>query len=104
VSIPLLSAHCTDGAETITVLMGVHNLKASKEEEPGRRVVNVTAADIHQHPKYNEDTVTHDISIIRLPEKLTFDEYIKPICLPNREFINQFFEKQAVNVSGWYVT
>ncbi|CAL8113620.1 unnamed protein product [Orchesella dallaii] len=100
----ITAAHCTDGAETVTILLGTHNLKASSEEEPGRRVVNVTAENIHQHPKYNEDTVTHDISIIRLPEKLTFDEYIKPICLPNREFVNEFFEKQAVNVTGWGIT
>lgn len=97
----IYAAHCTDGAETVTILIGAHNLRASKEEEPDRRVVNVTADDIHQHPKYDEETVTHDISIIRLPDKLTFNDNVKPICLPNRQFLNQFFIKESVNVTGW---
>jgi len=100
----ITAAHCTDGAETITILMGAHNLRASKEEEPNRRVVNVTAENIHQHPNYNEDTVTHDISIIRLDDKLEFNDAIRPICLPNRQFINQFFVNEAVNVTGWGIT
>lgn len=46
-----ITAHCTSGAEHITLLIGAHNIKASKEEEPNRIVVNVTKENIFTHPK-----------------------------------------------------
>jgi len=52
--------------------LGGHNIKSPPEEEPARMIVNVTKADIFQHPNYDPDTISHDISILRLPEKLTF--------------------------------
>lgn len=80
----LTAGHCTEGAEQITILIGAHDIKASKEEEPGRLIVNVTKEAIFTHPKYDGDRVFNDISIIRLPEKLTYNANIRPVCLPNR--------------------
>ncbi len=45
---------------------------------------------------YNMDKIIYDIAIIRLPEKLTFNEYIRPICLPNRKYLAETYENQVI--------
>jgi len=97
----MTAAHCTDGAKSITMLLGVHRIKGGSGPEEGRMVVNVTKGDIYQHPDYNPNTISHDITIIRMPEKVTFSERIKPICLPNRYYLDKIFLGDDVKVSGW---
>jgi len=55
------------------LLLGAQNIKKSGSEEPYRKVYNITRKDIFQHPEYNENTISHDITVIRLPEKITFN-------------------------------
>jgi len=95
------AAHCTDKANEITILLGTHNIKASKEVEDGRQIFNITRSHIFQHPEYNGNTISHDISILKLPEPITFTDRIRPVCLPNRYFIPRFFDDEAAKVSGW---
>jgi secreted trypsin-like serine protease len=97
-------AHCTNGAETITLLIGAHDIKAPLETEPSRRVVNITKDSIFTHPKYNEDNVFNDISIIRLPQELSFNSAVQPICLPTRRYLASSFDLAPVSVSGWGIT
>lgn len=97
----ITAAHCTDKANSITMLLGTHNIKAASGEEDGRKVYNITRSNIFQHPEYNGNTITHDISILRLPEPVLFTDRIKPICLPNRYFLSKFFTDDDVRVSGW---
>jgi len=95
----LTAAHCTDGAENITILMGSHSIK---EREESRRIVNITSENIFQHPNYDDENIFSDISILRLPEELTYSENIRPICLPNRFMMQQTnVGDTVVRVSGW---
>jgi len=94
----LTAAHCTDGAENITILMGSHSIK---QKEESRKIVNITAENIFQHPNYDEETIFSDISILRLPEELEYNENIKPVCLPNRFMMTQANVGDTVRVSGW---
>ncbi|CAG7819236.1 unnamed protein product, partial [Allacma fusca] len=97
----LTAAHCTDNAKTISMLFGSHNIRAPKASEPSRVIVNVTDDDIHQHPKYNPNTIANDISIIRLPQRLQFNDEIRPVCLPNKYFLSRTFVGDRVRVTGW---
>ncbi|OXA46255.1 Serine proteinase stubble [Folsomia candida] len=90
----MTAASCTFRAEKITkLLIGAHDISALHEELP-RIVVNVRKEDIFAHPKYYEDLliINHDIAIIRLPDKLTFADNIRPVCLPNRKYLAETFE------------
>jgi len=62
---------------------------------------NITRQHIFQHPDYNPLTITHDITVIKLPQKVKFTENIKPICLPNRYYLDKTFVGEEVRVSGW---
>ena len=122
------AAHCTDKANSVTMLLGTHNIKSAKGVEDGRQIFNITRQNIFQHPDYNGNTITHDISILRLPQPILFTgnfkylrhsyvsfrkvcamlyificfpDRIKPICLPNRYFLTKFFTDEQTRVSGW---
>ena len=65
----LTAAHCTDNANEIIVALGTTNLK---DPTPGRQIFRVTREGVFQHPQYNPYSIDHDISIIRLPEKVEY--------------------------------
>ncbi|OXA51762.1 Chymotrypsin BI [Folsomia candida] len=91
-------AHCTDGAKRITVLLGALDIKSKTEK---RLTFNITRENIFQHPDYNPNTITHDITVIKLPEKVNYTDNIRPICLPNRYYVENTFVGEEVRVSGW---
>lgn len=39
------------------------------------------------HPNYNKYSFNkeHDVALFKLTGKVTFDEYVQPICLPRKE-------------------
>ena len=41
------------------------------------------AKNLYPHPKYNPLTVDNDIALIELDEPVYFNDYLRPICLPD---------------------
>lgn len=89
----ILAAHCIEGKHKqhvftrsdIFVILGAHNL--SEIFEVGRTTEAVQ--EIHLHHEWNPYAPTYDadIAILELKQKVTFSEYIQPICIaiPNSE-------------------
>jgi len=75
----LTAAHCTDGAGSILVTAGAQNLY---DYEPSQ--VKVTSTDFFEHPDWNPYLIQNDLALIHLPEPLTFNDAIAPVCLPKR--------------------
>jgi len=94
----LTAAHCTENAVKIIALLGTNNLKSPANT---RKVYNITREAIFQHPSFNPNSITHDISVLRLPERVEFNDRIRSICLPNRYYNSRFFTGEVVRVSGW---
>ncbi|KAK7886900.1 hypothetical protein WMY93_026521 [Mugilogobius chulae] len=66
------------------------------------QVPNAFAVSIHLHPGYNnahETNFDNDIALIKLPEPVTFNEYVMPLCLPSEE--HSFQTGDAGLVSGF---
>jgi len=74
----LTAAHCADGATYFDVMAGAHNVRASSE--PHR--VEITSYNGFTHENWDDWDLSNDIALIELPSPITFNDYIKPSCLP----------------------
>jgi len=74
----MTAAHCADGASYFDIMAGAHNVRASSE--PHR--VEITSYNGWTHPQWDHNTLANDIALIELPSPLSFNEYIKPSCMP----------------------
>ncbi|XP_041479359.1 plasma kallikrein-like isoform X2 [Lytechinus variegatus] len=55
------------------------------------------ALKIIQHPNYDENVRGYDIALVKLAEKVTFNDYAQPVCLPDK----RPDDGQMVYVTGW---
>merc|ERR1711878_241997 len=60
------------------IMTAAHNVRASSE--PHR--VEITSYNGWTHPQWDHNTLANDIALIELPSPLSFNEYIKPSCMP----------------------
>lgn len=70
-------------AREIVVLLGAHRI--SKRGEPGQSFHSAKSINVNE--RWNPSTKDYDgdIAIIKLTEKIQFNSYIRPVCLPNSE-------------------
>merc|ERR1719219_1007734 len=74
----MTAGHCADGAGYFDIMAGAHNVRASSE--PHR--VEITSYEGFTHPDWNSNDLNSDIALVRLPSKVTFNDFIRPACLP----------------------
>uniref|UniRef100_A0AB38ZE85 Venom S1 protease 11 n=1 Tax=Ectomocoris sp. TaxID=3104572 RepID=A0AB38ZE85_9HEMI len=92
----LTAAHCTDPRkyEKLAVVVGAHN----PYEDLNKNAKLLDVKDVIDHEKFDlKGEVENDISII-VTEKMTFNYYIQPACLPvtKLQLINQ-----PAKIMGW---
>jgi len=90
----LTAAHCTVGS-TFLIQAGVHNINQVETNK-----IEITSTVAIQHENYNDDSLANDVALIRLPSPLTFNDYIRPICLSDFTASGGFF----TTAMGWGVT
>lgn len=83
----MTAAHCVDGATSMKVFLGAHNVRETTED--GR--LEFEATEYFAHPDWNTLLIRNDIGLIRLPQKVQFNEIIRPICLPSYSDVDDKF-------------
>jgi len=91
----MTAAHCVDGAAYFDILAGAHNVRESSE--PHR--VEITSFNGFTHENWDHSDLSNDIALIELPSPITFNDYIKPSCLPSPG--NTADVGDMVSVIGW---
>jgi secreted trypsin-like serine protease len=91
----MTAAHCVEDALYFDILAGAHNVRESNE--PHR--VEITSFNGFTHEDWDHNTLANDIALIELPEPITFNDYIKPSCLPTAGHSCDVGE--MVSVIGW---
>lgn len=68
--------------EQLTIRLGDHHLYRNDDDAQPRefRVTIIT-----QHPQFRRHGFFNDIGIIKLAEKVEYDDFIRPICLPDAQ-------------------
>lgn len=67
----MTAAHCTDPAEAITVYLGYVNIKNG--HDVGQIKIKTSKSNVVIHPKWDPKTITNDISVIKMPNKVKFN-------------------------------
>lgn len=92
-------AHCVQGFPRLhSILFGAHNLNAWTETE--RR--NIKVSEVIIHNKW--DFPRNDIALLKLEHAVDFSEYIRPVCLPTRDDMNNVYQGTDATVVGWGMT
>lgn len=71
--------------------------------EPQQMVTKI--ADVHFHPNFNVNTFDNDIALVQLADRVTFTDFILPVCLGDSATIERDFfssgDVQLGTVTGW---
>lgn len=64
---------------------------------------DIAVAEIFEHEAYNPRSLSkeNDIAVIRLARKVSYSEYIRPICLPTGNIGNTSLDNVNFTVAGW---
>ncbi|XP_058975829.1 brachyurin-like [Musca domestica] len=95
----LTAAHCTDGADGVTVYLGAIDIKDNNEK--GQQRIYTSKSNIIVHEHWEPSTLTNDISLIKLPVVIEFNERIQPAALPKMDGHYSTYEGDMVWASGW---
>ncbi|RXN08187.1 complement factor D-like protein [Labeo rohita] len=91
----LTAAHCREKySETLTVLVGAHDLKNKTEGS-----VCIGVKSYHKHPNFTKEPVMSDIMLLRLEKKLTQNEKVNWISIPVKEEETEV--DSVCSVAGW---
>ncbi|XP_063423148.1 suppressor of tumorigenicity 14 protein homolog [Mytilus trossulus] len=91
----LTASHCfeTDRFEDLwTVYAGKHH---ENKTDPHEQVRNISKILIHD--QYDMDEIDTDVTLLKLDAPLQFNDYIKPVCLPQHDAP----DGQMCIVTGW---
>lgn len=90
----MLSSYSNDSPSGLTVLLGLQSLVSNFFN---RDIRFVTA--IEKHPDFDVNTHENDIALVKLHAPLTFNDYIRPICLAANGSV--FPTGTESRVTGW---
>ncbi|XP_073699752.1 mast cell protease 4-like [Garra rufa] len=90
----LTAAHCRENSQTLTVVVGAHDLKNKTEGS-----VYIGVKSYHKHPNFTTEPVMNDIMLLRLEKKVTQNENANWISIPVKE--EETVEHSVCSVAGW---
>lgn len=65
--------------------------------------VDYLISEIIPHPQYDPKNPSkhHDLALLRLKDSVSYNDFVKPICLPTKEFNKGFTPGVVHTVCGW---
>jgi len=91
----LSAAHCFHrmSSSDFTFVLGQHRTNRNDGTEQ-----TFSASRIINHENYNDNTISNDITLIKLNKKVQLNNYARTACLPSK---GESFEGLHCTVSGW---
>ncbi len=91
----LTAAHCAENAIFVDVTLGTNTPFSAGSEG----YLKLQALETITHPKF--DFPNYDITLVRLPRKVDFSDFISPICLPAASEEGLEYAVKGMTASGW---
>ncbi|XP_061395917.1 brachyurin-like [Musca vetustissima] len=95
----LTAAHCTDGADGVTIYLGAIDI--SNDNEKGQQRIYSSKRYIIVHEEWDSELIRNDISLIKMPVVIEFNDRIQPAVLPKKDGQYSSYEGALVWASGW---
>jgi len=92
----MTAAHCVAGATSMKVYLGAHNVREAEDFR-----LEFESNEYFEHPSWSQILIRNDIGLVRLPQKIEFNEIIRPVCLPSYSDVNDNFAGLDAPASGW---
>uniref|UniRef100_A0A8C2HAK6 Si:dkey-21e2.3 n=1 Tax=Cyprinus carpio TaxID=7962 RepID=A0A8C2HAK6_CYPCA len=89
----LTAAHCWNGYKALTVVVGAHDLRKSKNSD------RIGVKSYIPHPSYMANFSWNDIMLLRLWEKVNINNYVEWISLPKKG--DHVEANTLCSVAGW---
>ncbi|XP_065447260.1 serine protease 27-like [Chrysemys picta bellii] len=89
------AAHCFNGNKSAYHV----NLGEYQLQNPSENLVSVSIKEIYHHPSYTNISSSGDIALVELERAVSFNEVIRPICLPASSV--EFPAGMECWVTGW---
>ncbi|XP_036442982.1 mast cell protease 4-like [Colossoma macropomum] len=91
----MTAAHCREDKETLTAVLGAHDL--SNKQEKGS--VRMEVESYYRHPNYSKGTLDNDIMILKLRGRVKMGPNISWIPIPQRN--KDVPANMVCSVAGW---
>ena len=79
---------------------GVHNITPAADDEPTQQVRQISKLVLHPH--FNKGhQLNNDLALVKLDGPLEMTEFIRPVCLPNKQNKRGRNVHQFCTVVGW---
>ncbi|XP_068710256.1 SCO-spondin-like [Montipora foliosa] len=101
------AAHCVYKRLTkkhlagIRIHLGVHDISSSLEDH---NIQRIDSLDIVPHPDFNWRTFDSDLALIQLKRKVNVTDYVRPVCLPNKQQRRKVIPGAMGVMLGWGFT
>ncbi|GLH06953.1 Venom serine protease Bi-VSP [Gryllus bimaculatus] len=93
----LTAAHCAERRRADIVRVGELDFLSSDDSAFPQ---DVSVVGVVKHPQYKAPSFYFDIAILKLKNDVTFNDYVKPICLPMSNS-KENYEGTIAMVTGW---
>ncbi|XP_045454980.1 phenoloxidase-activating enzyme-like [Melitaea cinxia] len=107
----LTAAHCLDSVngKPIIVRLSEYNTTSYPtdivEVEGGGydkiTVSMIPVNSVFKHPNFNRNQRIHDIGLVKMEYTVKYSDFIKPICLPQVNYMGEFNKTTNFTVAGW---
>lgn len=99
----LTAAHCTVGIGNRKLAVAhLGDLNLDNNVNDGAAPIDVPVARVLIHERYNAQEYTNDIAVLKLENKVNFNKFIQPICLPTlSNHRNNMLVRSLPFVAGW---
>ncbi|XP_065204624.1 venom protease-like [Planococcus citri] len=100
----ITAAHCVQGIGNLIVkIIRVGDFNLNHENYDGASPKDIPIEDIVLHPEYSTNPTINDIALLRLRQHVTFNELIRPICIPSepQHKGDVFYYNKSPFIAGW---